>query len=78
MTEAALGTEDATGAIKGRRPVDYALEGTHEATIYDGEKLRPGMALAGPAVIEDSGTTIILHPGNAARVDGFGNIHISL
>jgi len=78
MTVAALGTEDATGAIKGRRPVDYALEGTHEATIYDGEKLRPGMALAGPAVIEDPGTTIVLHPGNAARIDGFGNIHISL
>jgi N-methylhydantoinase A len=78
MTEAALGSEDATGAIKGRRPVDYALEGTHEATIYDGEKLRPGMALAGPAVIEDPGTTIVLHPGNAARIDGFGNIHISL
>ncbi len=44
--------------------VDYALEGMHEATIYDGDKLRPGMDFAGPAVIEDSGTTIVIHPGN--------------
>ncbi len=29
-------------------------------------------------MIEDSGTTIVLHPGNAARIDGFGNIHITL
>jgi len=78
MTEAPLGPEDASVAVKGRRAVDYALEGTHEATIYDGEKLRPGMAFAGPAVVEDPGTTIVLHPGNAARVDGFGNLHISL
>ena len=78
MTEAPLGGADASPARKGRRVVDFALEGTHDAAIYDGDRLRPGMTLAGPAVIEDAGTTIVLHPGNAARVDGFGNIHITL
>jgi N-methylhydantoinase A len=78
MTAQALGDEDATGAVKGRRPVDYALEGTHEATIYDGTRLAPGMVFFGPAVIEDAGTTIVVHPGNRAHVDGYGNIHITL
>ena len=29
-------------------------------------------------VIEDPGTTIVIHPGNRVAVDGFGNIHIHL
>ena len=63
-------------ALKGRREVDYALEGVHEAAIYDGEKLEPGMSFAGPAVIEDPGTTVVVHPGQARSIDGYGNIHI--
>ncbi|OCP25108.1 MULTISPECIES: hydantoinase/oxoprolinase family protein [unclassified Ensifer] len=65
-------------ASKGEREVDYALEGVHKAAIYDGEKLEPGMTFSGPAVIEDPGTTIVIHPGNRVEVDGFGNIHINL
>lgn len=63
-------------AIKGRRAVDYATEGVHEATIYDGARLEPGMAFAGPAVIEDPGTTIVVHPSNRVSIDDYGNIHI--
>jgi N-methylhydantoinase A len=65
-------------AIKGRRQVDYATEGVHEAVIYDGDKLEPGMAFTGPAVVEDSGTTVVVHPGNPVTVDDFGNIHIDI
>lgn len=64
--------------VKGRRMVDYATEGVHEATIYDGTKLEPGMTFAGPAVIEDPGTTIVVHPGNRVRIDDFGNTHIDI
>ncbi len=78
MTAREAGNDDASTAMKGRRPVDYALDGVHEADIYDGEKLQPGMTLSGPAIVEDTGTTIVLHPGNRARVDGYGNIHIQL
>ncbi|QQA43564.1 hydantoinase/oxoprolinase family protein [Pelagovum pacificum] len=63
-------------AVKGRREVDYATEGRHEATIYDGEKLEPGMTLTGPAIVEDPGTTVVIHPGNRVSIDDFGNIHI--
>jgi N-methylhydantoinase A len=65
-------------AAKGRRNVDYALEGVHEATIYDGEKLEPGMAFSGPAIVEDPGTTVVVHPGNSVTVDGYRNIHIMI
>ncbi|MDN2565414.1 hydantoinase/oxoprolinase family protein [Aquibium sp. A9E412] len=65
-------------AVKGRRKVDYALEGVHEATIYDGTKLEPGMRFAGPAIVEDPGTTIVIHPGNRVEIDGYGNILIHL
>jgi N-methylhydantoinase A len=65
-------------AIKGRRDVDYATEGIHLATIYDGTRLEPGMAFAGPAVIEDPGTTVVIQPGNKASIDDYGNIHIAI
>jgi N-methylhydantoinase A len=68
----------ASAARKGARAVDYALEGVHEAAIYDGTKLEPGMTFKGPAVVEDPGTTIVIHPGNAVSVDGFGNIRITV
>src|SRR5690606_13645063 len=64
--------------LKGGRKVDYALEGIHEAAIYDGTKLEPGMTFSGPAIVEDPGTTIVVHPGNRVEVDGYGNIVIEL
>ena len=78
MTPAPLGGADAKSAIKAKRTVDYALEGKHEADIYDGDKLSPGMAFDGPAIVEDSGTTIVIHPGNKVSVDAYRNIHIAL
>ena len=65
-------------AIKGRREVDYATEGIHEATIYDGALLEPGMSFAGPAVIEDPGTTVVIQPDNRVSIDDYGNIHIAI
>jgi N-methylhydantoinase A len=63
-------------ARKGRRAVDYALEGVHEAEIYDADRLEPGMRFVGPAIVEDAGSTVVVHPGQAASLDAFGNIHI--
>lgn len=68
----------ASDALKGQRDVDYALEGTHEADIYDGEKLLPGMSFTGPAIIEDSGSTVVIHPGNRVSIDAYRNIHIEI
>ena len=78
MAPEALTDAPAADALKGRRAVDYALEGTHEADIYDGEKLLPGMSFSGPAIIEDSGSTVVIHPGNRVSIDAYRNIHIEI
>ncbi|MEM7319021.1 MAG: hydantoinase/oxoprolinase family protein [Pseudomonadota bacterium] len=78
MTPAPLGGADATDARKSQRQVDYALEGRHLADIYDGDRLTPGMRFSGPAIVEDSGATTVIHPGNQVQVDAYRNIHIEL
>ncbi len=47
-----------------------------DTPIYDGATLSAGAEIAGPAVIEHPGTTIVLHSGQRARIDDFGNTHI--
>ena len=69
---------DESEARKGEREVDYALDGIHQAILYDGEKLMPGMKLIGPAIIEDSGATTVIQPGNKVYIDGYTNIHIEI
>ncbi len=64
--------------LKGRRKVDYALEGVHEAAIYDGDRLEPGMKFKGPAIIEQPGATTVIHPGQSVSIDAYGNIHIAV
>ncbi|MEO4042571.1 hydantoinase/oxoprolinase family protein [Hoeflea sp. CAU 1731] len=73
-----LGDADASAALKGRREVDFALEGSHDTAIYDGLKLKPGMKFTGPAIIEDPGTTVVINPGCGVDIDAYGNIHIDM
>jgi N-methylhydantoinase A len=63
-------------AVKGQRHVDYADAGIHLATFYDGDLLEPGMAFAGPAIIEEAGATTVIPPGLPCQVDDYGNYHI--
>jgi len=65
-------------ARKGTRSVDYTTEGVHEAAVYVGELLEPGMRFGGPAVIETRGSTIVIHPGNDVSIDDYGNVLIEL
>ncbi|MDH3738596.1 MAG: hydantoinase/oxoprolinase family protein, partial [Alphaproteobacteria bacterium] len=48
-----------------------------DTPVYDGVALGAGAVLDGPAIIEQPGTTIVLLTGQAARIDDFGNIHIT-
>jgi N-methylhydantoinase A len=63
-------------AVKERRKVDYTEAGEHEAVVYDGELLEPGMNFSGPAIIEDPGDTIVILPGMSCSIDPYGNVHI--
>jgi len=65
-------------ARKGQRPVDFALEGIHDTAIYDYARMEPQMSFSGPAIIEDAGSTVVVHPGNQVLVDRLGNLHITL
>ncbi len=78
MMPVPLGDTDASVAIKGTRNVDYALEGKHQADIYNGDELKPGMLFKGPAIIEDDGSTVVIHPGNRVSIDAYRNVHIEL
>jgi N-methylhydantoinase A len=65
-------------ALKGQRSVDYATEGIHEADIYVGEMLEPGMSFEGPAIVESRSSTVVVHPGNELTVDDYGNVRIEM
>jgi N-methylhydantoinase A len=65
-------------ASKGRRRVDYTTEVIHEAEVYVGEMLEPGMGFTGPAIVEARGTTVVVHPDNEVTVDQYGSITITL
>jgi len=65
-------------ALKGRRSVDYASDGVHEADVYAGDLLEPGMGFGGPAIVETKGSTVVVHPGNDVIVDAYGNLSISI
>lgn len=63
-------------ALKGHREVDYTDAGIHQSTIYNGDLLEPGMKFAGPAIVEEAGSTTVIMPGMQSMIDDFGNIHI--
>jgi N-methylhydantoinase A len=68
---------DPEKALKGRRDVYVeemrAFIPTH---IYDFERLDPGTALTGPAIIETPVTTIVVNPKDRAMVDEFHNVRL--
>ena len=43
-----------------------------------GERLVAGNRVAGPAIIQVPDTTIVVHPGQAARIDAYGNVLVDL
>ncbi len=62
-------------ARTGARPVFFDdASGWMETPVYWRPDLAPGDELSGPAVVEEFGSTVPLHPGFRARVDRFGNI----
>ncbi|MCT8973422.1 hydantoinase/oxoprolinase family protein [Microbaculum marinisediminis] len=54
----------------------YADGNWHEAAIYGRDRLRPGDAFAGPAVVQQIDATTVIEPGATACVDTVGNLRI--
>ena len=72
-----LTSEIDPGAQSGTRDIYWAETKAQSATpIYDGYKLRPGNAVAGPCVVETTTTSMVIHPGQSVEVDALGNFVI--
>ena len=61
----------------GRRPV-YFEEGFVETPFHRRAHLRVGAGLAGPAIVEEDGSTIVIPPGARGAVDPAGNLVLEL
>jgi N-methylhydantoinase A len=61
---------------RGRRSI--FLDGWCEAPVYDLEALAPGQTIDGPALVEAATTTVLLRPGDRARVTAEGWLDIVL
>jgi N-methylhydantoinase A len=73
-----LTTVIAKEAKRPARKVYWAdLKRAATTPIYDGAYMRPGNRLRGPAVVETTDTTVVLHPGRALRVDPWGNFELT-
>jgi N-methylhydantoinase A len=65
-------------ALTGQRGVVYSRgEAAIPAAVYWRPLLAAGDVVGGPAVIEEYGATIPLHPGYRAVVDEFGSLRVS-
>ncbi len=64
-------------AITGTRQVCFDDLGYLETPLYARAELGPGDVVSGPAVIEEFGSTVPLHPGFGAVVDAYGNLLVT-
>jgi N-methylhydantoinase A len=63
---------------RGNRPVCFDSEdGYVETAVHWRPELTPGQVVSGPAIIEEFGSTVPLHPGFEARVDGYRNLVVT-
>jgi N-methylhydantoinase A len=63
-------------ALKAER--DVIFDRPLRCPIYDRERLLAGNVIAGPAIVEQMDTTVLLPPGTRARVDRTGTLVASL
>ncbi len=65
------------GARVGSRDVWFA-DGRQETPVYRRPRLPLGAQIAGPAILEQLDTTIVVEPGNRLTVDEHGNLLITV
>lgn len=61
------------------RPVYFEeAEAFVETPVFNRMDLGPGSQLTGPAIVEQVDSTIVIHPGQSAKADDYGNLLISM
>jgi len=77
------GTSDhsktASDAIKGSRQAYFPeTNGFTQTNVYDRYRMNPGMSFAGPAIVEERESTVILGPGSQSHIDEQFNLVVKL
>ncbi len=73
------GGGNAAAARKGVRPAYFPeLGGMATTPVYDRYALGPGAELAGPAIVEERESTLVVGPGARCRVDDGWNLIVTL
>lgn len=65
-------------AIEDRRPVWFEAGGWQDTPVYRRAGLPLGGDFAGPAIVEQLDTTIVIEPGCTVRVDDLGNLLVTV
>jgi N-methylhydantoinase A len=60
-----------------RKPRQIQWSSLKKTPVYDGDRLVAGNTVKGPAIVETSDTTVVVHPGRTLRVDALGNFEIT-
>jgi N-methylhydantoinase A len=77
LPTADTGDGDPARALTGRRSAVFVRDAAaHDAAIYWRPSLLAGDEITGPAIIEEFGATVPVHPGYVARVDELGNLRV--
>lgn len=78
LPQIGAGEGDAQRARTGTRPVCFdAADGYVDTSVYWRPDLADGDLVRGPAIIEEFGSTVPVHPGFEVRVDAWGNLVIT-
>jgi N-methylhydantoinase A len=72
-TEKLLGPGAAGSGEVRRRRAYFPETGWVDVEVHDGATLRPGAAVAGPALIAEPSSTLVVYPGMTARVTDHDN-----
>ena len=73
IPEAPAGGPDATHAHVVERPAFFVEHGRYiDTPVFDGSLVQPGNVFAGPAIVEEPTTTIVVFPGSTMTFDGRG------
>jgi len=78
LAQRPVAVEPGAPGPRARRPVCFdPADGYVETPILERRDLTPGQVVTGPAVVEEYGSTVPLHPGFTARVDSWSNLVVT-
>ncbi len=69
---------DASTCIKTKRNLYVKGTGWVEVNVYDQQKLVPGYVIAGPAIVENPTSTVVINDKQSIEIDQYGNLIVEM